>query len=57
MRNDLLYDIFVYIHKVYDAMDWGHDLAILEGCGVFPQVFQLLTQYWYRETMMESVSG
>ena len=45
MRKEVLYDIFVYIHKVYDYMDWGHALAILEGCGVGPQVLQLLTQY------------
>ena len=57
MRKEVLYDIFVCIHKVYDVMDWGHALAILEGCGVGPQVFQLLAQYWYRETMVTKVSG
>ena len=36
MRKEFLYDIFLYIHKVYDALDWGHDLAILEGCWVGP---------------------
>ena len=57
MRKDFLYDIFVYIHKVYDALDWGRALEILEGCGVVPQVFQLLTQYWYLATMVARVSG
>ena len=57
MRKELLYDIFVYIHKVYNALEWGRALEILKGCGVFPQVFQLMTQYWYWETMVVSVSG
>ena len=44
IRKEVLYDIFVYIHKVYGALDLGRALAILEGCGVGLQVFQLLTQ-------------
>ena len=48
MQKEVLYGIFVYIHKVYDALDWGRALTILEGYGVGTQVFQLLTQYWYR---------
>ena len=47
MRKEVLYDIFVYTHKVYDALDWGSALEILESCGVVPQVFQILNQYWY----------
>ena len=47
-EKKVLYGIFVYIHKVYDALEWGSAQAILEGYGVGPQVFQLLTQYWYR---------
>ena len=50
MRKEVIYDIFVHIHKVYDALDWGRALEILEGCGVVPQVFQLLTRYWYWAT-------
>ena len=57
MRKDFLYDIFVYIHKVYDALDWGGALKILEGCGVGPQVFQILTLYWHQATMVGRVSG
>ena len=52
MRKEVLYDIFLYIHKVYDALDWESALAILEGCGVGPQVFQLLTRYWYWATIV-----
>ena len=42
--KEVMYDIFVYIHKVYGALDLGRALAILDGCGVGPQVFQLLTR-------------
>ena len=44
MRKEVQYDIFVYIHKIYDALDWGSALEIMERCGVDPQVFQLLTK-------------
>ena len=54
--KEVLYDIFMYIHKVYDALELGRALTILEGCGVSPQVFQHLTQYWYRATMVVRVS-
>ena len=35
----------------------GHSLDILEGYGVVPQVFQLLTQYLDRETIVVRESG
>ena len=44
MQKDVQYDIFVYIHKVCDALDWGSPLEIMERCGVGPQIFQLLTK-------------
>ena len=56
MQKEVLYGIFVYTHKVYDALDWGSAPTILKGYGVGPQVFQILTQYWYRATMVVSVS-
>ena len=57
MWKEVLYDIFVYTNKVYDTLDWGRALEIMEGCGVGPQVFQLLTRYWYRSTIVVRVSG
>ena len=57
MRKEVLYDIFVYTHKVYDALDWGRSLKILEGCWVVPQVLQLLTRDWYQATMVVRISG
>ena len=57
MKKEVLYDIFVYIHKIYDVLDWGSALAIMEGCGVGTQDLQLLNQYWYWATMGVRVSG
>ena len=56
-QKEVLYDIFVCIHKVYDVLHLGRALEIMEGCGVSPQVFQLLNRYWYRATMVVKVSG
>ena len=57
MQKEVLYYILLDIHKVYDALDWGGALKILEGCGVGTQVFQILTLYWHQATMVGRVSG
>ena len=44
MQKEFQYDIFVYIHKFCNTLDWGSALEIMERCGVGPQVFQLLTK-------------
>ena len=31
MQKEVLYEIFVYIYKANDALEWGHILEILEG--------------------------
>ena len=36
-RQDVLYNIFVDIHKAYVALDWVHTLVIMEGFGVVPR--------------------
>ena len=41
IQKEVLYDIYVYIQKVYDALDWGRALAVLEGWGVGTQVLQM----------------
>ena len=64
MQKEVLYDIFVYIHKFYDALDWVRALAIPEGCGVGAQVLQILTQYlggamdlWLDALVLEQTLG
>ena len=57
MLQEVLFDIFVDLHKAYDTLDRWCDLAVMKGYGVFPQVFCLLTRYWDRMTMAARVSG
>ena len=57
LSQEVLYKIFVYLHKSYDVLNWGHDLVILEGYGVGLQICQHLTQYWNQETMAARDSG
>ena len=47
----MLYEIFVYLQKYYDALGQGHALKILEGYRMDPRVCQLLNQYWDWATM------
>ena len=39
MRQAVMYEICLDIHKAYDALDQGHALTVLERYGVVPQVF------------------
>ena len=43
LHHEVLYEIFLYIHKAHDSLDQGNALKILEGYGVGPRVFILLT--------------
>ena len=42
LREEVLYLIFLDLHKVYDALDRYRCLKILEGYGVGPQARRLL---------------
>ena len=57
MRQELIYEIFVDLHKTYGAMGQGRALAIMEEYGVVPQVYRILTRYWDLATMAERASG
>ena len=41
MREEFLYMIFLYIHKVYEALDRDRCLEILEGYGRGSQAFRI----------------
>ena len=47
-REEVLYVIFLDLHKAYDALDRSRCLEILEGFGVGPNARRLLTNYWRR---------
>ena len=57
MREDLLYVIFLDLHKSYDALDRDRCLEILEGYGMGPQACRILRTYWYWLWMVTSALG
>ena len=48
IRKEVLYDIFLYLHKLYDAIDREWCLDILEGYTIGTRTLRLLWKYWYR---------
>ena len=50
VREEVLYVIFLDLHKAYDALDRSRCVDILEGYGAGPQVRRLLHTYWRRLT-------
>ena len=45
MSEEVLYTIFLYLHKAYDYLYRYICLIILEGCGVGPQDCRILCVY------------
>ena len=52
LRKEVLYMIFLDLHKAYYALDRSRCLEILEGCGVGAQAFRILRTYWSRLTVV-----
>ena len=52
MREEVLYKIFLDLHKSYDALYLNLCLDILAANGVVPQYLRLLRQYWDWLTMV-----
>ena len=57
LREEVLYVIFLDLHKAYDALDRYRCLKILEGYGVGPRARRLLQSYFRRLTMVAQVDG
>ena len=57
LREEVLYVIFMDLHKAYDALDRSRCLEILERYGVGPRSRRLLQTYWRRLTMVERAGG
>ena len=57
LREEVLYTIFLDLHKAYDALDRSRCLEILEGYGVGPRARRLLQKYWRRLTMVARAGG
>ena len=57
LREEVLYVIFLDLHKAYEALDRSWCLEILEGYGVGPRACWLLRTYWGRQTIVARVGG
>ena len=56
-REEVLYEIFLDLHKAYNAMDRNRCLEIPEGHVIGPGPLQLLRQYWAHLTMVAWTSS
>ena len=57
LKEEVLYVIFLDLHKAYDALDRSRFLEILEGYGVSPKARKLLQTYRHRLTMVARAGG
>ena len=57
LREEVLYVIFLDLHKAYDSLDRSRCLKILEGYVIGPQARKILKTYWDRLTMVDRVGG
>ena len=57
LREDILYIIFLDLHRAYEALDRSRCLEILKGYGVGPRACRLLRTYWRRLTIVTRVGG
>ena len=57
LREEVLYVIFLDLHKAYDTLDRSRCLEIVEGYGVVPKARRLLTSYWHRLNMVARAGG
>ena len=57
MREEVLHEIFLDLHKAYDALDRDRCLNILVAYRVGPRPIRLLRRYWDQLTMVARDGG
>ena len=57
LREEVLYVIFLDLHKAYESLDRSRCLEILEGYGVVHRACWLLRTYWGKMKMVASAGG
>ena len=57
LREQILYVIFLDLHKAYDALDSSRCLDILKGDGVGTRACRIIQTYWRRLAMMARAGG
>ena len=55
MREEVLYVIFLDLHKLYDALDRNRCMDILAGYRVGPWYHRILRHCWDRLTMVDFI--
>ena len=51
------HQIFLDVHKAYDAMDWEKILEILLGYGIGPRALQTIKQFWSHAKLICCTGG
>ena len=57
VRYSVLFEVFLDLHKAYDALDRERALDLLSVYGVGSRTVQLLRTYWDRLTMVDKAGG
>ena len=57
MSEEVLYMIFMDLHKEYVALDRDRCFEVLKGYGVGPQAHGILQDYWDRLQMVAHTGG
>ena len=57
MREEVLYKIFLDLHKNYGTLDRGLFLEIIAAYGVGPRSIQIIWRHWDCLTMVKSIGG
>jgi hypothetical protein len=51
------HQIFLDLHKAYDAMDWEKTLEILSGYSIIPRALRLIKQFWSHAKLVCHTGG
>ena len=57
MRDAFLFEVFLDLQKLYDALDWDRCLEIIAAYGVIPRSLWILRTYWGCLTMVARAGG
>ena len=57
IREEILYEILLDLHKAYATLDLGICLDIIAEYGISPWALRLLQRYWDHQIMVSRVGG
>ena len=57
MREEIIYEIFLDLHKLYDSLYSGLSLDILAVYGIESQALRLIRHYWDQIIMVVRIGG